>query len=165
MKLMKYLLVAGVVALVISCSTPEEKMTKYLTGKWETVFLKLEMPTYQKKDTLIEYDIDFANPEDPRAKGQPVSMTIHKEDGTFETWQEKNKAPSGAVTKGKWKVLGDSLYYDLEQGKNKISIAFAVAKVEDGFSMTGKQDRDRDGEVDDIFYIETVRRPYEAKEE
>lgn len=162
---MKYLLFVGIVSLVVSCATPEEKMTKYLTGKWETVFLKLEMPTYQKKDTLIEYDIDFANPEDPRAKGMPISFTIHKEDGTFETWQEKQKVPAGSVTKGKWRVVGDSLYYDLEQGKNKISIAFAVAKVEDGFSMTGKQDRDRDGENDDTFYIETVRRPYEPKEE
>lgn len=165
MKLLKCLTVLSLVVALVSCSTPEEKMTKYLTGKWETVFLKLEMPTFQKKDTLVEYDIDFANPDDPRAKDSPITFTIHEKDGTFETWQEKNKMPSGPITKGTWKVVGDSLHYGILQGKKKISIAFGIAKVEDGYSMTGKQDRDRDGEKDDVFYIETIRRPYEKKEE
>jgi hypothetical protein len=165
MRIVNFLAFTVITVFIVSCSTPEEKMTKYLSGKWETVFFKLEMPTYQKKDTLIEYDVDFANPEDPRAKGAPVSFTIHRKDGTFKTWQENQKRPVGSVTKGDWKVVGDSLLYEIKRGEEKIKISFAVAKVEDGFSMTGIQDRDRDGEEDDTFYLETVRRPYDEKEE
>ena len=30
-----------------------------MTGKWKTVYFKWELPTYQNKDTLIEYDVDL----------------------------------------------------------------------------------------------------------
>ncbi|MFC2110656.1 hypothetical protein ACFLRU_02105 [Bacteroidota bacterium] len=160
MKVVKFVSVVVLLVSIISCSTPEEKMKKYLTGKWETVFLKIEMPTYQRKDTLLEYDVDFTNPEDPRAKGMPVSFTIHNLDGTFETWQEKNGTSAGGITKGNWKTTLDSLYYVIGEGKKSFTVSFAVAKIEDGFSLRGIQDRDRDGEQDDIFYLETVRRPY-----
>lgn len=160
MKVVNLVAVMSLLVSIVSCSTPEEKMKKYLTGKWETVFLKIEMPTFQRKDTLMEYDVDFSNPEDPRAKSMPVSFTIHNLDGTFETWQEKNGVAAGAVTKGSWKTTLDSLYYTMGEGTKEFTIAFGVKKIEDGFSLKGIQDRDRDGEQDDTFYLETVRRPY-----
>lgn len=135
-----------------------------MTGKWESSYLKLELPTFQKKDTLIEYDIDFQNPDDPRAKQQGKSYSLHKADGTFETWQEKNGRPTGKKGTGTWRVTKDSLYYSFNQNTASVEVPFGLAKIEDGYAMTGLQDRDGDGEKDDTFYLETVRVPYEPEQ-
>ena len=46
-----------------------------MTGKWKTVYFKWELPTYQNKDTLIEYDVDFTNPGEERAKATTFTIT------------------------------------------------------------------------------------------
>lgn len=95
MKTLRIIVLFCTAIAIVSCATEEEKMTSYMTGKWESSYLKLELPTFQKKDTLIEYDIDFQNPDDPRAKQQGKSYSLHKADGTFETWQEKKRKTNG----------------------------------------------------------------------
>lgn len=164
MKIVKNIVSLCVAVTLVSCATEEEKMTRYMTGKWESTYLKLEMPSYQKKDTLIKYDIDYLNPEDPRAKQQGKSYSLHKADGTFETWQEKNGRPVGNKGTGNWRVTKDSLIYSFEQGGQSIVVPFGLKKIEDGYIMTGLQDRDGDGEIDDTFILETVRVPYEPEQ-
>lgn len=158
MKLVK-LLVGLVCVSLVSCATEDEKMQRYISGNWETIFVKIELNSYRGKDTLIEYAIDFENPEDPRAKQQGKSYATYKEDGTFTTWTEKNNIRTGNVTSGKWKATKDSLYYYLSQGEKEMTIPFELTQIEDGFSMRALQDRDSDGERDDVFYLETVRLP------
>ncbi|WP_152286896.1 hypothetical protein [Flavicella marina] len=161
MKKIKNLSLVLVAIFVVSCASEDEKMTRYLVGNWETVYVKLEMPTFKRKDTLIEYDIDFANPHDPRAKQQGKSFTTYNVDGTFESWTKKNGYPAGQKTQGNWKATKDSLFYEFSQGPGKkpFTVAFELEKIEDGFSIKGLQDRDNDGEQDDTFYLETVRLP------
>lgn len=150
---------------IVSCASEDEKMQRYIVGNWETVYVKLELPSYQGKDTLVEYDIDFANPHDPRAQRQGKSFTTYNVDGTFKSWTEKNSRPTGQSSEGKWRATKDSLFYDFKQGpgKKNVTISFLLKQIEDGFSMTGMQDRDNDGEKDDTFYLETVRLPDTVK--
>ncbi|MDG1806124.1 hypothetical protein [Flavicella sp.] len=159
MKWIKFLVVFAFV--VASCATEDEKMQKYIIGNWETVFVKLEFETFKGKDTLVEYDIDFANPDDPRAQRQGKAFSTYKADGTFKSWTEKNNRPTGQSTTGKWRVTKDSLFYDFAQGPGKkdVTVSFGLEKIDDGFAITGIQDRDSDRAVDDTIYLETVRLP------
>ena len=161
MKILLKLTFVLFVLSAVSCTTEDEKMQRYLIGNWETVYVKLELPTFKGKDTLVEYDIDFANPHDPRAQQQGKSFTTYNIDGTFNSWTEKNRRPTGQSSEGKWRATKDSLFYDFSQGPDKkdVTISFGLKEIEDGFSMTALQDRDNDWKEDDTFYLETVRLP------
>ena len=147
--------------VVTSCATEDEKMQRYLVGNWETVFVKLEMPSYMNKDTIVEYDIDFANPDDPRAQTQGKPMTSFNLDGTFTTWAELNNRATGRKTSAKWRATKDSLFYDIMDSKTNKSftVSFGLEKIEDGYATKRLVDQDRDGAIDDMIYIETVRLP------
>jgi hypothetical protein len=163
---MKYIRLFVVFSLILgACATEDEKMEKYMLGNWKSIYVKLELPTYQAKDTLVEYDIDFENPHDPRAQRQGRSYVTYNSNGTFKSWTEKNRRTFGQVTEGKWKVTKDSLFYFFQQGagKKEVSVSFGLKQIEDGFAITGLQDRDNDGAVDDTFYLETVRMPETEK--
>jgi len=163
MKIVKFLSIALFATAMVSCSTPDEKMTKYLTGNWETIYFKIEHPTWRKKDTLVIQDVDFTNPADNVSNIKNVYK--HKADGTFESWQTRNNMPTGPKSKGTWRVAKDSLYYAFKQGEKTISVPFGLAVIEDGYTITALQDRDRDGEVDDTFYLETVKLPDDVDDE
>lgn len=156
MKIAKLVLV---LVFLTSCATEDEKMQRYLVGNWGTIYAKIDLPTYQKKDTLIEYDIDFANPHDPRAQAQGKPLTTFHADGTFVTWVEKNNRPTGQRDKGKWRATKDSLFYDFDQRGKTITISFGLKTIEDGYATTRLVDQDRDGSKDDTIYLETVRLP------
>lgn len=163
MKIVKALIIL-VSLIMMSCETEDEKMTRYVTGNWETIYVKLELPTYQKRDTLIEYDIDFENPDDKRALNQGKSFTTHAADGTLKSWTVKNSLSKGLTTNGKWYATKDSLFYEIIQRTGTFKMSFGLEAIEDGFALTALQDRDRDGELDDTFYMETVRLPDDPKE-
>lgn len=160
MKILKLIIVV-ISLMAASCATEQEKMQRYLCGNWEAVYLKLELPSYQGKDTLVEYDIDFENPHDPRTIEQGKSFTTYNSDGTFKTWTEKNNGIVKSKSKGKWRVTKDSMFYDFAQGPGKkaVTVAFELKQIEDGYSIMTIQDRDNDGEQDDTYYLETVRLP------
>ena len=162
MKIVKFLFIALFATAMVSCSTPEEKMTKYLIGNWESIYYKEEMPSYRRKDTLVVNDADFTNPADNKANQK--NLYKHKADGTFESWQTVNNYPSGRKSKGKWRVTKDSLYYEFQQGKKTVSVPFGLKVIEDGYAITAIQDRDRDGQVDDTFYLETVKLPDDVED-
>ena len=149
------------IAFVFSCSTPEEKMKKYMIGNWKTIYYKWELPTYQKKDTLVEYAFDYSNPDEKRPEGIPVYK--FKEDGVFESWHERNGV-AGRKTIGKWRVTEDSLFYDLTLKENPYTVSMKLSVIEDGYATSRLMDKDRDGEVDDSLYMETVRLPNDLKE-
>lgn len=160
MKLKNLFFVASII-LLFSCASEDEKMQKYLLGNWETSYVKLEFQSFRGKDTIVEYDIDYANPHDPRAKQQGIGKLVYKADGTFESWSEKNNLKIGRITKGKWNATKDSLFYEFDQGPDKpvYKVAFGLKMIEDGFAIKAKQDRDNDGVQDDTYYLETVRLP------
>ncbi|MEI6865476.1 hypothetical protein [Flavicella sp.] len=159
MRLIKLLSVL-IAVVSVSCASEDEKMVKYLTGNWETVYLKFELPTYQNRDTLVVYDIDFANPDDPRAQQRGKSFTTYNSDGTFKSWAEKNNLPFGRRTEGKWRATKDSLFWDFEQRSGKVlTVSFGLKQIENGYAITGLQDVDNDGKKDDTVYLETVRLP------
>jgi hypothetical protein len=149
------------IAFVLSCSTPEEKMKKYMIGNWKTIYYKWELPTYQKKDTLVEYAFDYNNPDEKRPEGIPIYK--FKEDGVFESWHERNGV-AGKKTIGKWRVTQDSLFYDLTFKENPYTVRMKLSVIEDGYATNRLMDKDRDGEVDDSLYMETVRLPDDPKE-
>ena len=150
--------------VLCSCASEEEKMTQYMSGKWKTTFLSLEMPTYQNRDTLVAYNIDFLNPDDAEAKVLGDTYTLHNVDGSFKTWQSKRGIPSRTLSMGKWRVTLDSLFYTFASRDRETTVSFGLKKIEDGFSIEVLQDRDKDGVKDDTYYSETVRVPIDIKE-
>jgi hypothetical protein len=162
MKLIKCLMLLGVISFVISCSTPEEKMTKYMLGNWKTAFYKWELPTYQGKDTLVEYAFDYTNPDESRPEG--VTFYKYKEEGVFETWNEIKGGVKTKKTIGKWRVTKDSLFYDFDSNNKVFTISMKLEKIEDGYATNRTVDQDRDGKIDDTLYLETVRLPDDLKE-
>lgn len=160
MRLVKLLFLLVVIS-VVSCTSEDEKMQRYLIGNWETVYMNFEFPSYKGKDTLFEYDVDYANPHDPRAQELGKPFTTYKADGTFKRWIEKNRIPSGRPTAGKWRVTKDSLFWSFDQGSGKKDriVAFGLKEIEDGYAASLIVDQDRDGKADDLIYIETVRLP------
>ena len=147
--------------MFLSCATEDEKMTRYMIGNWETIYVNLEFPSYQGRDTLVEYDIDFANPHDPRGKEQGKPFTTFKADGTFITWAERNGRLVGQKTTAKWRATKDSLFFIFEQGPGKKDtiVPVGLKQIEDGYATRRFVDQDRDGKADDLIYLETVRLP------
>jgi hypothetical protein len=161
MKIANVISVLFLITLVFSCSTPEEKMKKYMTGNWKAIYYKWELPSYQKKDTLVEYAFDYSNPDEKRPEGVPVYK--FKEDGVFESWHEKNGV-AGKKTMGKWRVTQDSLFYDLKFKGKPYTVSMKLSMIEDGYATKRLMDKDGDGDLDDSLYMETVRLPNDSKE-
>ncbi len=164
MKINRLIYPLFLLVVLSSCASDEEKMTQYMSGKWKTTFLSLEMPTYQNRDTLVAYNIDFLNPDDAEAKALGDTYTLHNADGSFKTWQSKRGIPSRTLSKGKWRVTLDSLFYTFVSRDRETTVSFGLKKIEDGFSIEILQDRDKDGVKDDTYYSETVRVPEDVKE-
>jgi hypothetical protein len=155
---MKYKKIGCILFLVLtlsSCASEEEKITRYMIGKWKTVYYKWELPTFQKKDTLIEYDVDYTNPGEERAK--VTSFYNYKSDGSFETWQRNKSGASSSKESAKWHVTVDSLFHTYSRGNKSKTLSFGLQQIEDGFSVRAVFDQDKDGEKDDVYYMETLR--------
>ncbi|MGB2128996.1 MAG: hypothetical protein ACPHXR_05910 [Flavicella sp.] len=159
MKINTTLYVSILLLLFSACATEEEKMNKYITGKWKTTYVSLEMPSYKNRDTLVAYNIDFLNPDDAEANAIGETFSLHNADGSFKTWQSKRGLPPRTVSQGKWRVTLDSLYYTFASRDRETTVSFGLKKIEDGFSIEVLQDRDNDGVKDDTYYSESVRVP------
>jgi hypothetical protein len=157
----KILSISTVVFVLIglSCKNPSatEKRAQYLTGNWKTMYYKWELPTFKNRDTLVEYDVDFSNPGEERASR--TSFYTYYPNGTFESWERNKNGANSPKTRAKWSVSEDSLYHAYTQGKKTITISFSLELIEDGFAIKALFDQDRDGEKDDVYYMETLRLP------
>jgi len=129
----------------------EKSLNEYMVDTWETTYLKIEMPTFQKSDSTSVFEDTFQN--NPLRRAQ----SSYKNDGTFVAWflDRENKRQGDAP--GKWKMEGDSLHIEYFYGGRDVKVAYHIQKTEEGFVGVSKYDWDEDGEFDDLLTMRTKR--------
>ena len=137
--------------LVVSCKN-EKSLQEQMTASWETTYLKIEMPTYLKKDSTNVYEDKFLNNPERRARSS------YNDDGTFSAWfVDREDKKLGEESSGKWNTKGDSLYIEYFYGGRDVKVAYHIEITEEGFVGTSKYDWDEDGEFDDLLMMKTKR--------
>ena len=75
----------------------ENSLNTYMVGTWETSYIKIEYPTYQKADSSFVFEDDFSKPNTGRAQSE------YKNDGTFTAWFKQPDGSKVGETGGNWK--------------------------------------------------------------
>lgn len=123
----------------------------YMIGNWETSYIKIEMPTVNKTDSLQVFEDDFSNPNSGKAQSS------YKEDGTFSAWFLQPDGKKSGVTNGTWKTKGDSLYVDYPYIGKQVQAWYLITKTKEGFEGKVIYDWDNDGEFDDKLLMKSKR--------
>ncbi|TMM30687.1 hypothetical protein FDT66_07960 [Polaribacter aestuariivivens] len=134
----------------VACKNDTETSLKeYMTKSWQTTYLKLEMPTYQKSDSLEIYEDKFEN--DPEL----LAQSKYNSDGTFSAWFINKKGEKNSNSNGKWRVENDSLFVEFFYNERDMKVSYHVTKTEEGFLAKSKYDWDNDGDYDDLLTMKT----------
>ena len=136
--------------LIVSCS--QEKSTKeYMIDSWETTYLKIDMETYKKSDSIFVFEDDFKNNPPRRAQ------STYNNDGTFSAWYVNQKGEKQGESTGKWDVKNDSLFIEYFYAGRDVKVSYHIEKTAEGFTGKSKFDWDEDGDFDDILIMKTKR--------
>ena len=147
----KYFLFIGVLGMLfVSCST-EEPIEVYMVDSWETTYIKIEMPTYQKSDSVFIFEDAFKN--NPQRRAQ----STYNKDGTFSAWFINQKGEKKDESKGNWSVKNDSLTVEFYYTGRDVKVSYYIEKTVEGFRGTCLYDWDKDGEFDDMLLMKTKR--------
>ena len=137
---------------ITSCtSKKKEDLSNYMLGKWETQYIKIEMPTVNKTDSLSVFEDDFSKPNSGRAQSK------YNKDGTFSAWFKLANGSEVDKTSGNWKTKGDSLFVDYFYNGKQVSTWYYIKQTEIGFNGTVIYDWDNDGEFDDTLYMKSKK--------
>ena len=112
---MKNYITLALFALFLASCQQKPNLQEYMVDSWQTTYLKIDMPTFQKSDSTNVFEDKFEN------NPQITARSSYSSDGTFMAWYlNQNGEIIGEKTPGTWQVKGDSLYvqYDYE-GKKK----------------------------------------------
>lgn len=120
-----------------------------MVNSWETTYLKIEMPTVNKTDSLQVYEDTFEN--NPNV----IAQSKYNSDGTFSAWFVNQKNEKLNESSGTWFIKNDSLYVAYFYGGRNVAISYAIKPNENGFVGTSKYDWDYDGEFDDLLTMKT----------
>lgn len=134
----------------MSCE-PELSTKDFMVDSWETTYLKIEMYTVNKTDSLQVYEDKFDdNPE-------LVAQSKYNKDGTFSAWFKNKKGVQVSRADGKWDVIGDSLKVAFTYGGRDMKVSYHITKTNEGFIGKSKYDWDEDGDYDDLLTMKTKR--------
>lgn len=152
MKLKTFLVIAFFGTFFVSCK-PEEKpsLKEYMAQSWQTTYLKLEMETYQKTDSLKIYEDKF------EGNVELVAQSKYNKDGTFSAWFLNEKGEKVSNSTGLWRVKEDSLFVAFSYGNRDMKVGYHITKTEEGFLGKSKYDWDEDGDFDDLLTMKTKR--------
>ncbi|NVK53386.1 MAG: hypothetical protein HWD85_10670 [Flavobacteriaceae bacterium] len=150
MKLKKLFLVIAIGILFANCNK-EKSIKEYMVATWETTYLKIEMPTFQKSDSTSVFEDQFLNNPPRRARSK------YNNDGTFTAWFVNHKNEKSGTSKGTWTVKNDSLFIAYFYGGRDVEVAYHIEKTEEGFIGKSTYDWDEDGEFDDFLVMKTKR--------
>lgn len=132
-------------------TSQKKLLNEYMLGNWETSYIKIEYPTYQKADSSFVFEDDFSNPNSGRAQ------STYNNDGTFVAWFKQPDGTRVGETSGKWKTKGDSLYVDYPYLGKQVQAWYAITQTEEGFDATVIYDWDDDQELDDILTMKSKK--------
>ncbi len=136
--------------LFASCSR-EKSTEEYLIDSWETTYLKIDMPTYQKSDSTVVFEDEFLNNPPRRAQSK------YNRDGTFSAWFINQKGEKQGESTGNWNVKNDSLFVEFFYEGRDVKVGYLIEKTVAGFVGKCKYDWDVDGEFDDVLLMKTKR--------
>ncbi len=142
-----------ILILMLSCKTSskENELAQYMLGGWETQYLKIEMPTVNKTDSLSVFEDDFSKPNAGKAQSK------YNKDGTFSAWFTLANGEKIDETKGLWSTKGDSLFVDYQYAGKQVKAWYLITKTSEGFDGKVIYDWDNDGEFDDKLFMKTKR--------
>ena len=150
MKISSFLFAVLFGLFFVSC-TQEKSMKEYMVDSWETTYMKIEMPTYQKSDSTFVFEDDFKNNPPRRAR------STYNADGTFIAWFVNQEDEKQDETSGKWSVRKDSLFIEFYYTGRDIKVGYKIEKTEEGFIGKSTFDWDIDSEFDDFLIMKTKR--------
>ena len=136
--------------LFASCE-PELSTKNYMVDSWETTYLKIDMFTVNKSDSLQVYEDKFENNPDL------VAQSKYNKDGTFSAWFKNKKGEQISKTSGNWNVIEDSLIVEFNYAGRNMKVKYHITKTEEGFIGKSKYDWDEDGDFDDMLLMKTKR--------
>ncbi len=129
----------------------KKSLNQYMVGIWETSYIKIEYPTYQKSDTSHVFEDDFSKPNTGRAQSE------YKKDGTFMAWFKQPNGSKVGETGGNWKTKGDSLYVDYTYLGKQVQTWYIITQTKEGFTGKVIYDWDDDKEFDDILLMKSKK--------
>ena len=147
-RILLFILLFGM--LFASCE-PELSTKNFMVDSWETTYLKIEMFTVNKSDSLQVYEDKFEN------NPELVAQSKYNKDGTFSAWFKNKQGEQVSKANGKWKVVEDSLTVEFNYGGRDMKVSYFITKTEEGFLGKSKYDWDEDGDFDDLLTMETKR--------
>ena len=136
--------------LIVACKK-EVRLKEYMENSWQTTYLKLEMPTYEKSDALEVYEDKFDN--DPEL----IAQSKYNADGTFNAWFINKKGEKISESDGKWSVKNDSLFVEFFYDDRAMKVSYHITKTKEGFLGKSTFDWDNDGDFDDFLTMKTKR--------
>ena len=148
---LKYYILTGVIGMLFVSCNKEKSLKEYMVNSWETTYLKIEMPTFQKSDSIYIVEDKFLNKTARRAQ------STYYEDGTFTAWFVNQKGEKKEESNGKWSVVKDSLFIEFFYGGKDVRAAYKIEKTDEGFIGKSLSDWDNDGELDDLLTMKTKR--------
>jgi hypothetical protein len=147
----KYFLCIGVFGILFASCSPKKSTKEYMIDSWETTYIKIDMATYQKSDSIFVFEDDFKNNPPRRAQSE------YNKDGTFSAWFVNRDGERKGESKGKWNVRNDSLYIEYFYGGRDVKVTYHIKKTTEGFIGKSIYDWDKDGEFDDFLIMKTKR--------
>lgn len=134
--------------------TPQKEKTlkEYMIDSWETTYLKIEMPTFYKTDSIRVIEETYDENSARRAQ------SIYNADGTFSAWfVDSQGEDTGQTSVGEWNVKGDSLYISFVYQGRDMQVRYFIEKTTEGFYGRSIYDWDNDGEFIDTLQMRTKR--------
>ena len=135
--------------LFAACKQEEKTLREYMINSWQTTYIKIEMPTFQKSDSTSTFEDTFEN------NPERIVQSKYNDDGTFSTWSLNQKGEKYGNSEGTWKMKGDSLLIEFFYNGKDVKEAYQSKKIENGFQGKSKYDWDGDGEFDDLLIMKT----------
>lgn len=148
---LKFYIITGVIGMLFVSCNKEKTLTEYMVNSWETTYLKIEMPTFLKSDSINIVEEKFLNKPVRRARSS------YLKDGTFTAWFVNQKDEKSEASNGTWTVKKDSLLIEFFYGGKDVKASYHIEKTENGFIGKSLSDWDNDGEFDDLLTMKTKR--------
>ncbi|SDS45910.1 hypothetical protein SAMN05216503_3126 [Polaribacter sp. KT25b] len=150
MKVVKFLVIILFGILIVSCKK-EKMLQDFMVDSWQTTYLKIEMPTANKTDSLSVYEDEFDNNPDR------IAQSKYNADGTFSAWFINKQGVKDSKSNGTWSVNKDTLHIEYFYLGRNVKVNYIVTKAEEGFIAKSVYDWDDDGEFDDTLIMKTKR--------
>lgn len=147
----KNLLLIFIFGILVAACKKENTLKEYMTDSWQTSYLKIEMPTYEKSDSLEVFEDKFdKNPE-------LLAQSKYNNDGTFNAWFINKNGEKVSESNGKWSVKNDSLFVEFFYNNRNMKVGYQITKTKEGFIGKSNFDWDNDGSNDDFLTMKTKR--------